>query len=115
MRDVIFTGKAFSNDGGMDPDKLSDPKKRKDWFDSELKRIQYEERLGELIPAEQAAGHIVEVFKQIAISVDTTDDVIKRDASLQTKQIAIMQRIQRRTAYGCHTDASDYFFHVWLY
>lgn len=75
-----------------DPEELG-PKDRKDWYDSELKRIQYEQEMAKLIPADEVAEVVAEVFKKVALSLDTMADVIERDAGLKGKQIDVMQRI----------------------
>ncbi len=80
------------DDGHLDPGQMM-PKDRKDWFDSELKRIKYEQEIGQLMDADEVAKGVASVFKKIALSLDTIVDVIERDAGLDSRQLQIMQKI----------------------
>lgn len=86
---VGYTG---GEDGEQDPNRMP-PKDRKDWYDSENKRLKYEQDIGQLIPADDVAAALAETFKKIALSLDTMVDVIERDAGLDGKQLEVMQRI----------------------
>lgn len=76
----------------VDPNTLP-PKDRKDWYDSELKRIQHDKVTGELIPAELIANADAAKNKKIALSLDTMADVLERDVDLTSEQVQAVNRI----------------------
>lgn len=76
----------------FDPDDLH-PKDRKDWYDSELKRIQHDKVTGELIPAEIVANADAAKNKKIALALDTMADVLERDVRLTPDQVTAVNRI----------------------
>jgi len=80
------------DEGDFDPEKLP-PKKRKDWFDSEVQRLKYEEQMGRLIPADEIAKVEAEKNKKIALHLETMTDVIERDCGLGQEQITRMNQI----------------------
>lgn len=75
-----------------DPDDLP-PRERKDFYDSQLKRLQYEKELGRLMSAEEVRGEWSKTLKAIMLSLDTLVDVIEREAGLEPEQVATMQSV----------------------
>lgn len=93
MRDVgpaLYGGEGSIN--VTDPKDLA-PKDRKDYYDSELKRLAYEQDLKQLLKAEDVRAEWAEALKQIMLSLDTLVDVIERDAGLTPEQASILQRV----------------------
>lgn len=80
----------YSND--FDPNSLP-PKERKDWYDSELKRVQHAKVTGELIPADIIANADAAKNKKIALALDTLGDVLERDVGLNSEQVNAVNRI----------------------
>jgi phage terminase Nu1 subunit (DNA packaging protein) len=70
-RDLGFSGE------DIDPSKL-DPKSRKDWFDSELKRTQLEEKTSLLIPKDNVERTISTAFSVISQNLRSIPDNIER-------------------------------------
>ena len=69
----------------VDPDALH-PKDRKDWYDSELKRLQLELQQGRLAEAEAVRELLAEVFGRVKSWASTIADRLERDASLTPEQ-----------------------------
>jgi len=88
----LLGAQTFNEGEHFDPDKLA-PKDRKDWYDSELKRIQHDKVTGELIPADRIANADAAKNKKIALSLDTMADVLERDVGLSTEQVNAVNRI----------------------
>jgi len=90
----ILSAQGFNgpNDESFDPESLP-PKDRKDWFDSELKRIQHAEKCGQLIPVDIVANADAEKNKKIALALDTMADVLERDMGLTIEQVHAVNRI----------------------
>lgn len=77
-------------DGEMDPSQMI-PKDRKDWFDSELKRISFEEKTGELLEAETHRDKLADALLQIKAWAMTIADRLERDADLSPRQVQSVQ------------------------
>lgn len=91
LRDVAeFTGGAFVADqtpfDQCDPDKLP-PKDRDSWFASELKRKKLEKEDGFLLDKNDTHEKLSELFKKVALSLDTLADVLERDIGLSPELI----------------------------
>ncbi len=102
LRDVgpALWGETFSS-AVTNPDDLP-PKDRKDWYDSELKRLQYEQDLTKLLKAEEVRAAWASALKAIMLTLDTLVDVVERDAGLTPEQASIIQRVidrQREALY----------------
>lgn len=91
LRDVAeFTGGCFLPEqtpfDKCDPDKLP-PKDRDAWFASELKRKKLEKEDGSLLDKNETQEKLAELFKKIALSLDTLADVLERDVGLSPELI----------------------------
>lgn len=69
----------------LDPDDMH-PKDRKDWYDSELKRLQLETQQGRLAEAETVRELLADVFGRVKSWASTIADRLERDASLTPEQ-----------------------------
>lgn len=74
---VRNTAAAMSEDGEMDPDKLS-PTDRKAWFDSELKKIQVEEKERTLIPAHEVEATLATAYASVSQGLRAIPDNLER-------------------------------------
>ena len=91
LRDVSeFTGGAYVADqtpfDQCDPNKLP-PKDRDSWFASELKRKKLERDDNFLLDKNDTQEKLAELFKKIALSLDTLADVLERDVGLTPELI----------------------------
>lgn len=74
----------------VDPKKLA-PKERKDWYDSELKKIQLEEKTGKLIPSDEVERVTSEAYGVIAHSLRSMPDNMERDLNITGKQAEYLE------------------------
>jgi hypothetical protein len=77
---------------GFDPDRAS-PKDRKDWFDSEFRRRQLQERDAELIPAAEVERGLADLVSQVVRTLDTLGDVLERDAGITGEAVERVHRV----------------------
>ena len=77
-------------DGGFDPNNLS-PADRKNWYDSELKRTQLEEKERKLIPSEEVERVISEAYGVISHSLRSMPDNMERDLNISGKQAEYLE------------------------
>ena len=83
-----FTG----GSGVGDDDVPQSPRERKDWYDSELKRLQYERETGLLVAADDMRTTVAEALQPITLGMETLTDVVERDAGLTPEQAVIIHR-----------------------
>lgn len=91
IRDVaVLTGGLVSSENtpfeDCDPNKLP-PKERDSWFASELKRKKLEKEDGYLLDKHDTQEKLAELFKKVALSLDTLADVLERDVGLSPQLI----------------------------
>ncbi|WP_275886937.1 DUF1441 family protein [Thiohalospira halophila] len=79
-------------DGPADPDQM-DPSDRDRWYASEIRRLDYESKVGQLIPHEDVARTFAAAFKRVSSALDTLTDVVEREAGLSGHQVAEVQRV----------------------
>lgn len=75
--------------GNAPSDELS-PRERRDHWDAELKRIEFEKRIGQLLSAEDTRRTWAETIKAFVLMLDTLPDVVERDARLSPEQATAM-------------------------
>lgn len=68
------------------------PKDRKDWYDSELRRLEYEQKTGVLVAADDMRTTVAEALKPVMLGLETLTDVVERDAGLTPEQATVIQR-----------------------
>ncbi len=88
-----YGAREAADDGGFDPDQAS-PKDRKDWFDSEFRRRQLQERDRELIPAGEVEAGLAALIQQTVRTLDTLGDVLERDCGISGQ---VVERIHKAT------------------
>ena len=95
LNDVaVFIGDIKTGDNGeIDPETIKDPFERKAWYESENKRLQFENEIGRLLVADDVAAIDAEKNKRIALRLDTLVDVVEREAGLTPEQSAVVIRI----------------------
>lgn len=71
-------------DADFDPNNLS-PADRKNWYDSELKRIQLEEKQRKLIPSDDVEMMVTDAYGVFAQNMRSIPDNLERDLSLSGK------------------------------
>ena len=71
-----------SND--IDPDSLS-PRERRDWFESELKKIQFQKEQRQLIPAEEVETVVATAFSTIAQHIRSMPDNLERKLGISSE------------------------------
>lgn len=69
----------------------TDPESRDKWYASELKRLQYEAKTGQLLEAEEVRHTWSSMLKAIMLKLDTLQDVVERDAGLTPEQAQVIQ------------------------
>ena len=77
-------------DGDFNPNNLS-PADRKNWYDSELKRTQLEEKERKLIPSEEVERVISEAYGVISHSLRSIPDNMERDLNITGKQAEYLE------------------------
>ncbi|RFA24355.1 hypothetical protein CAI21_22025 [Alkalilimnicola ehrlichii] len=74
-----------------DPNEL--PATERDrWYASELKRLEYEQELGQLLKAEDVRSAWAGALKAVMLGLETLTDVVERDAGLTPEQTSVIQR-----------------------
>lgn len=86
-----------------DPNELS-ANERDRWYASELKRLEYEQELGQLLKAEEVRSAWADALKAIMLALDTLTDVLERDAGLSPEQTAVIQRTVDRMRASLYRD-----------
>lgn len=104
LRDV---GPALYGDAlpaaATDPNEL--PANERDrWYASELKRLEYEQELGQLLQAEEVRSVWADALKAIMLALDTLTDVVERDAGLTPEQAVVIQRAIDRMRASLYRD-----------
>lgn len=79
----LWGGLKASSDGTVP----TDPAARKTFYQSEEARLKVEAAIGNLIPAEEVREGVAEVFKLIALKIDTLADTLERDIGLTPDQM----------------------------
>ena len=77
------------------PDDYS-PQERKVYYEAEIKRLRYEEECGQLIRADDVRQDVAKVFKSLAQTLDSLNDVLERDAGLSPEQAAVIEQLLDR-------------------
>lgn len=85
-------GAVETSDDGFDPERAS-PKERKDWYDSEFRRRQLQERDRELIPAAEVEAGLAALVQQVVRTLDTLGDVLERDAGITGQAVERVQKV----------------------
>lgn len=85
-------GGSSPESGEFDPEKAS-PKERKDWYDSEFRRRQLQERDKELIPSAEVEAGLAELVQQVVRTLDTLGDVLERDAGITGQAVERVQKV----------------------
>lgn len=73
-----------------DVDSMS-PVDRKAFYQSENERLKFEEKTGELIPANEVALEMGTMAKAIVQTLETLPDILERDCGLQPKDLIRVQ------------------------
>jgi Protein of unknown function (DUF1441) len=63
------------------------PNVRKDYYDAELKRLKFEQEMGNLIVTSEALETFSSMTKSVAGFLETLPDVLERDANLTGEQV----------------------------
>ncbi len=87
-----YGARETADEGGFDPDQAS-PKDRKDWFDSEFRRRQLQERDAELIPAAEVERGLADLVSQVVRTLDTLGDVLERDAGITGEAVERVHKV----------------------
>lgn len=95
-----FTGGA----GVADDDIPQTPRERKDWYDSELKRLQFEKETGLLIASDDMRTTVAEALQPVMLGMETLTDVVERDAGLTPEQATIIHREVDRMREALYLD-----------
>lgn len=66
------------------------PEARKAWYQSELYRVQLEEKLGQLIPDTEYVRCMAAFTKSVSASLDSIPDVLERDAGLDPDSLMVV-------------------------
>lgn len=74
-------------DGEKPDPKDLQPADRKNWYESEVKRLAVEKEQGRLIQDDDHESALVEAFKQLKSVLITLPDVLERDANLSPEQV----------------------------
>jgi phage terminase Nu1 subunit (DNA packaging protein) len=88
------------------------PADRLDHYRAERERISLEEKMGQLIPADEVRRAMSDMAKQMAATYDMLPDVLEREAGLNGSALAVVERVidgQRYQLYEqvVDNDASD--------
>jgi len=67
------------------------PSDRKDWFDSELKRLKVGQEEKRLVPDDEVAREMSFLIKSVVNPLDGLTDTLERKADLSPKQAAVVQ------------------------
>ena len=86
-----FGSQAEESDA-FDPERAS-PKERKDWYDSEFRRRQLQERDAELIPAAEVERGLADLVSQVVRTLDTLGDVLERDAGITGEAVERVHKV----------------------
>lgn len=89
-RDVLPLLYSGTDEGGVDPDKLS-PTDRKAHFGAEEAKVRLAQKMGELIPRDEHDAEKSRCFSIIAQGLDTIPDVLERDCGLSAKQLEAVE------------------------
>jgi Protein of unknown function (DUF1441) len=68
------------------------PNVRKDYYDAELKRIKFEQEMGNLVFTSDALQTFSAMTKSVAGFLETLPDVLERDVDLTGEQVQQMQK-----------------------
>lgn len=104
LRDVgpALYGEALSA-AATDPNEL--PANERDrWYASELKRLEYEQELGQLLKAEDVRSVWANALKANMLALETLTDVIERDAGLTPEQAIVIERVVDRMRAALYRD-----------
>lgn len=96
------------DDEHFEPEKLP-PKDRKDFYDSEKKRLEVEEAKKLLMPAAEFHAEISAVCKTIAQFFDVLPDILERDCGLDPATIDRIQAVvdDQRTALADRVESIE--------
>ena len=98
IKDIAGTLDRYCNGGyapsgeDFDPAQLP-PKDRKDWYESENKRIAVEKEKGRLIPDDEFEKALADTFKKLKTVLVTLPDVLERDANMTPQQVIKSQNV----------------------
>lgn len=82
LRDVVHALFGLSDTGvNRDPDRMI-PRDRKSWFESELRKLECEEKEGNLVQASDVETKFGDLMKMIARRLETLPDSIERNVQL---------------------------------
>jgi hypothetical protein len=68
------------------------PSEERAHYDAQLKRIEFEERCGKLIPAADYEQGVAELVKVVVQTLDTLPDILERDVGLTPAQVVRAQQ-----------------------
>ncbi len=91
LRDALKAVYAFSDDGGIDPDKL-EPFQRKAHYQAEHEKLKLQVERGELVPRIEVEQEMARVVKIFTRAVDTLPDKIERDCGAAP---TVVEKIER--------------------
>lgn len=87
--DAVYKGAQGVDDNGIP----TAPRDLKDYYDAQLKRIEFEKQTAQLIPASDVYQAIAEINKKTSLAFSTLADVLERDAGLTPEQIKVVERV----------------------
>lgn len=96
----------LEGDAAIDPRALP-PVPRNAWYQSELRRVEFEKQCGQLIPAQDFEREIARMAKGIARFLDTLPDVLERDAGLDGGQVEYLEEILARERLELYKQLRD--------
>jgi hypothetical protein len=97
--------KSAKTTGGEVTDPMKLPaSERNSWFQSEQKRLDLEERAGNLVQKEDVAREFIALCVRIARYLDTLPDELERDAALSPEAVDVLHESIRRTRESLYAD-----------
>lgn len=92
--------------GSADPERMN-PKDRKDWFDSELKKEKLAEVQGSLIPDEEHREGLAKILLQVKSWALTIPDRLEREVGLDRRQAQAVQLESDKLLADLHAQLID--------
>jgi hypothetical protein len=104
--DVVAAYLGVRSKGQSDPVDPSDlpPAERNAWFQSESKRLDLLERMGQLLPAKDWEREASAIYTELAQFFESLPDVMERDADLTPQQIQRLSELLDRERLRLHQD-----------
>ena len=88
-------------DGNRDP-RMLPPEKRNAYYQSELRRLEFEMETGQLVPAAQHEAAVADLARDVVQFLTTLPDELERDAGLTPEQIEAMHASIDRSRQGLY-------------